>query len=86
MQHENGAPRRLGLVHTIANIDCDARHDARLCSGPVPRYGPVHMPAKQSGHLLVMLHDGPQRRCFFRVAVTADVMITDVERRMVNKE
>jgi len=86
VQHEYGAPRRLCLVHTLANVHGDARHDARLRSGPFPGHGPVHVPAKQSGDLRVTLYDGLQRRDLRRPAIATDVMIADVEWRMVNKE
>ncbi len=83
VQHVDRAS--LGLVYAVANIDRNTRHDPSLCSRPFPGNRPVNVPTEQSGDLSMPRHDVFKGLCFFRMAVAPDVMIADIERRMMNE-
>jgi hypothetical protein len=86
VQHVDGSPPGLDFIDTFANIHGHTWHYACLRASPLPFDRPVHMSAEQPGHLWVPADNVLQCRSLFRTTVAPDLMITDIERRMVDKQ
>lgn len=74
------------FVDAFANINCNTRHNSGDCARPLALDWPMNMAAEQSRNLRVTVHKIGESRRFFRPAIAADIVITDVEGRMVNEQ
>ena len=70
----------LGLVDALAEINSNARHDARRPAGPAAFDEPVYMATDQPDDLRVAPDQVGERGGLLGPAVAADIMFVDVER------
>ena len=73
-------------VDALADIDRDTRHGGGDRTGPLPFGWTVDVPAEEPSDLCVPADHGGQFFGLPRPAVAADIMITDVERRMMDEQ
>jgi len=86
VQHVNGPLLWVSFVDAFANVDGNARHNTGHRTSPLTFDKPVDVTAQQADHLVVAAHDISESCGLLGSAVTADVVVVDVERRMVNEQ
>ena len=85
VQQVYGLTARSPLIDALANVDRDAGHDPGFGPRPGAFHRPVHVAAKQGHDLIVPADNAFECACLVGMPVTADVVVVDIERRMMNK-
>lgn len=86
VQHVNGPLPRRSLVDAFANVNRDTRHDAGDRAGPIAFDRPMDMTAEQARNLRVAADYFGERHGLFRPTVAIDIVITNVEGRVVDEK